>query len=64
MMKLCRIFINPDGTVRVMYPNMKYWDASEEKEEEFCRRVCDEDMRKDASLHGLPYQDTPIEDIR
>jgi len=59
-MRICRVFINPDGSLRVMHPNMKYWDADKCSQEEFCQNVLDTDTSKDPSLAGLQYRDVDV----
>ena len=56
-MSLVRIFINPDGSVQVMRPNMRYWNAEECSRDEFCKAVMDCDMANNSSLAVLPYRD-------
>lgn len=56
-MGMCRVYVNQDGSVRIMLPNMKYWNAEVCSEEEFCRQACDADMGKDPSLDDIPYYD-------
>ena len=56
-MARCRVFVNPDGSVRVMRPNLKYWDSTECSEEEFCKRICDRDASRDVTLSGLAFYD-------
>ena len=64
-MARCRVFIKPDGSLRIMKPNMANWDASQESEEDYCQRICEEDMKKDTlgGLSGLPYRDINCDDL-
>jgi len=57
MMSLVRIFINPDGSLQVMRPNMRYWNPDACSRDEFCKTVMDRDMANNVSLSGLAYQD-------
>jgi len=60
---ISRVFINPDGSLRIMRPNMRRWDTEVCSEEEFCVRVLDSDMHKDSSLLGLTYKDVDEKSI-
>lgn len=62
-MILCRVFVNPDGSLRIMRPNMRYWDSTECTDGNFCARVLDEDTAKDASLFGLSFYDVDISSL-
>ena len=62
-MALCRVFINPDGSLRIMHPNIRRWNPSECSEGEFCRKLMDASMTKDPTLAGLPYYDVDASSI-
>lgn len=44
-MPLCRVFQMPDGSLRVMHPNLKLRHPGE-SEADFCARICDADRAK------------------
>jgi len=59
-MHMCRVFRNPDGTLRIMHPNLRYWNKDSESLEECCKRICDKDTFKDSELAELPFVDVEI----
>ena len=58
-----RVFKNPDGSVRILIPNMRRWNPMREAAEVYAQRVCDEDMQKGASLLGLPFMDVDAAEL-
>lgn len=61
-MAFCRVFSKPDGSVRVMHPNPRLKPEGE-SDEDFCRRICDMDMKTDKTLDGLLYVDVDKEKL-
>lgn len=62
-MKICRVFVCTDGSIRIMHPNMRRWNPWECSEGEFCRKLMDASMTKDPTLAGLPYYDVDASSI-
>lgn len=59
---IVRVFQPPTGPVRIMRP-IESRRLPDELDADFCARICNEDMQKDASLAGLPYVDLPLESL-
>lgn len=55
-MLLCRVWKNPDGSVRVTHPAPDARLAGED-DLTFCRRVFELTRQADPTLEGLPYVD-------
>ena len=56
-MARCRIFTNPDGSVRIMRPNLRRYDPKRETLSAYTQRILDQDSQKDTSVAELAFVD-------
>lgn len=62
MAQICRVFINPDNTIRVVRANENI-RLPKESDKAFYERVFAMTIEGDVSLQGLEFYDMPVENL-